>query len=491
MKRGLKLVTIVGLFIIALASLSSCTKSFCTVADKTQTMYYKGYAKEFDENKVATSYYGFGEEDETKKNVTYTINEKARTEGYLLPTAEFNTFIEAKIDGYIVEAKAYYEKIYSAEEMDKYYTKEYFYALALFGGSDKTDSEGKVDYTKNTLWYNFDMWVKEARAKDDLGIEKCPDNNYINGYKAQLNTYVANLTTCISPITDTYNGITIEGKKWKDAWNNGVIEGLLVYPIAWLIYTFATAFQTLGGFGTFLAIFFVTLIVRGVLIALTFKQTLAQQKMTLLQPELAKIQAKYPNAQTNDYEKQRLGQEQMALYKKYKINPFGMLIIMIFQFPIFIAVWGAMQGSSVLMSGEIFGLEFAASTGASLIAFKTLPWHAILTAWIIFVLMAAAQFLSMKLPQWLQKRREKQTPKLGKNPSVDQQQKTMKMVNNVMVVMIIVMGLSLPIAMSIYWFVSALISLGQSFLTQALIAKSGTMKNNKNVKQAAVKGMKK
>lgn len=490
MKRGLKFFAIIGLFLVAATSLSSCTKSFCSDADKAQTIYYKAYAKDINDDKVASSYYDFGKEDETNKNVTYTINENARAAGYLIPSESFNVFIITKAQAYANEVKTYYSNNYSSEEFAKY-DDSYFYAIALFGGTSEVDG-GSIDYSKNTLWHNFDAWTKEARTNaSGVGLENCPDDNYIKAYKAQMNTYVQNLTTCISPITDTYNGITIQEKTWKDAWNKGLIEGLLVYPIAWLIFQLATAFAAMGGFGTFLSIFIVTLIVRGVLIALTFKQTLAQQKMTLIQPELAKIQAKYPNAQTNQYEKQRMGQEQMALYKKYKINPFGMFIVLIFQFPIFISVWGAMQGSSILMSGTIFGLEFAASTGASLIAFKTLPVGSIITAWVIFLLMAASQVLSMKIPQWMQKRREKNVPKLGKNPSADQQQKTMKTVNNVMIIMIIFMGLSLPIAMSIYWFVSALISLGQSFLTQALLQKSAEKNKNGNKGQQAVKGTKK
>ncbi len=49
---------------------------------------------------------------------------------------------------------------------------------------------------------------------------------------------------------------------------------------------------------------------------------MGQQKMTLLQPELAKIQAKYPNSKTNTAQKQRLSQETSAFYKKNKINFF-------------------------------------------------------------------------------------------------------------------------------------------------------------------------
>ena len=74
-----------------------------------------------------------------------------------------------------------------------------------------------------------------------------------------------------------------------------------------------------AGWPQLLALVVVTIIVRLVIIAVTFKSTASQQKIQSLQPELAKIQAKYPNSNTNQAEKQRLAEEQMKLYKKQKI----------------------------------------------------------------------------------------------------------------------------------------------------------------------------
>jgi len=438
-----------GIAVVFASTLTSCTKSFCTISDKAQIMY----AAEKAEG-VTTVTYGEGEK-------TKSIVESAKKDGMLTPSAEFNAFIEAKV---IDAANELLTKVYN--DTTKYdptfYNLEYAKAVALFTGGADVEKVSKY-----TMWYNFDLWVEEAKTDATVGLANCPDSNYIKLYKTTFNTLVTNTRTCISPETRAYSGVIVEGKSWGEAFNFGLIEGLLVYPVSWLLYTFTNSFAALGGFGTFLAILLVTLIVRGILIACTFKQTLSQQKMTTLQPELAKIQAKYPNANTNAYEKQKMGQEQMALYKKNKVNPFGMIIIMIFQFPIFIAVWGAMQGSAILMDGDIFGLSMAVNTGTALINFNG-PWY---VAWIIFILMAAAQFLSMKVPQWMQKKNQKNVQKLGKNPAQEQQAKTMSMVNNVMVIMIIVMGLSLPVAMTIYWFVTALIALGQSLLMQKIASK--------------------
>jgi YidC/Oxa1 family membrane protein insertase len=443
-----------GVLLIGAATLTSCTKSFCTVSDQAAIMY--SYEKYDASDKDHDTY--------AEGSKTQEIVATAKSSGKLTPSDAFNAFIEAKI---VEEAQWLMDNVYT--EANGYdatiYTLEYARGQALFAGG-----EDRSDVSSYSIWYNFDKWVGEARkdvSEGGVGLLNCPDQNYLDTYKNTFNVLTNNVRTCISPETRNYNGVVIEGTSWGEAFNFGLIEGLLVYPVSWLIYTFTNSFAFMGGFGTLLAVFLVTLIVRGILILATFKQTLSQNKMTALQPELAKIQAKYPNANTNTYEKQKMGQEQMALYKKHKINPFGMFIILIFQFPIFIAVWAAMQGSSILMTGDLFGLSFATTTSAALINFQG-PWY---VAWIIFILMAAAQFFSMKIPQWKQKKAQQATQKLGKNPAQTQQAKTMSIVNNVMVIMIIVMGLSLPIAMAIYWFISALISLGQTLLMQYIAKK--------------------
>ena len=53
--------------------------------------------------------------------------------------------------------------------------------------------------------------------------------------------------------------------------------------------------------------------------------------MTALQPEMAKLQEKYPNANTNNYEKQALAQAQMDLYKKNGVKPMSSIITMFIQ----------------------------------------------------------------------------------------------------------------------------------------------------------------
>jgi YidC/Oxa1 family membrane protein insertase len=281
---------------------------------------------------------------------------------------------------------------------------------------------------------------------------------------------------------------TIESKSWGNAWKvNGkftFFEGLLVYPIGWLTETFVKGFKNIGvmaGLAQLLAIFAITFIVRSLMLVVTIKSTAGNAKMQALQPEIAKIQNKYPNSNTNNYEKQMMAQEMNKLYKKNKINPLSSLLVMIVQFPVFICVWGALQGCASLSSDSFLNLHL--SDNINNVLFNASNWTAAggfcaITALFLFLLMAAAQVVSMLLPQWIQKQKRKKVASLGKNPAQNDQQSKMKMFTYVMMAMIIFMGFMLPAAMGVYWFVGALFSLAQTLIIEKINSARSKKKGN-------------
>ena len=319
------------------------------------------------------------------------------------------------------------------------------------------------------LWNNWDRWVNEIKL--ELPTSETPNFDFTQLYKTTIDQFAAQYRSCITTTTGSYgpNGeYLFEGKSWAEAFSRGLIEGLFVYPVAFLIEFFNTTFaSSVPGLSQVLSILLTTIIVRGLMIAITFKSTLASQKMSLLQPEIAKLQNKYPNANTNQYEKQRMAQEQWAIYQKNGVNPFNQILIAFVQFPVFIAVWGAMTGSAVLATGSFLDLNLASPLGGIITSnwFQGSWW----TAVVIFVMMTLAQFIAMKLPMWFQKQAQKKVAHTVKSNAAQSSQSQANMVSNVMFIMIIVMGFSLPSAMGIYWFIGALISLAQTLLTRRLL----------------------
>lgn len=455
-KFAKKLLAFAGVAFTAVA-LTSCTKSFCSVQDRANNM---------------ANY---------EKTNLEKINKEAEKNGYLIAQPLFNKFIELKVDAYIEEVEqnangepfAYVSTGDDAEEALAYKRN-----ISKFAGLNEKG--------KNELWYNYDKWYAEfinlpAPTNYTVGDEQtmteitfggpayAPTRAYVNYYKKTLANAVANNRACLTPESGIYgqgsNQVYIEGKTWKQAFTEyGPIEGLLVYPIGCLLHYLTKAFGT-SGWGQVAAILIVTLIVRVVIIAATFSSTLSQSRMSELKPELDALQNKYPHSNTNQYEKQQLAQEQMKLYKKNKIHPFRQILVMFIQFPVFIAVWGAMQGSAILTQGSVFGLQLTTVTSNAIMAANSETPFAI----VLIIMMSIAQFISSKLPTWFQNwKGKKYSTVTVKNEAVEKQSQSMKMMSTVMLVVIIFMGFTLPAAMGIYWFIGAIISIAQTLIMEAV-----------------------
>lgn len=341
-----------------------------------------------------------------------------------------------------------------------------------------------------SLWGYWTSWNAELYKSSDpsLGMDNVPTKDFTDYYKSQVATKVNQNRSCIATRDDQFGHygnssdweVNISKKDWGYAWSKGFLEGLLVYPVSWLVDTFAYGMdQNLTGVGQIWAIVFVTLIVRCLLLLVSFRSTMDSQKMQALQPELAKLQAKYPNSNTNQAEKQRLATEQMALYKRHKIKPFRQILILIVQFPVFICVWSGLQGSAALSSGEFLGMRLSDNISSILFNVKG-TWYLNENGWwtalVLFILMAATQVMAMMLPRIMSKSQTKKMAKLSANPAQTDSQKQMKRVSIFMLVFTIIMGFMLPSAMGVYWLIGGLISMIQTLITQLVISKKSKEK---------------
>ena len=113
-----------------------------------------------------------------------------------------------------------------------------------------------------------------------------------------------------------------------------MFETLIVKPIfnaLMLLYSIIPG----GDFGVAIIIF--TILIRFLLYPLVKSQLHQTKMMRKMQPELAEIKK---NAKGN---KQLEAAQQMELYKRYGINPFRSILILIIQLPIFIALYQVIQ----------------------------------------------------------------------------------------------------------------------------------------------------
>ena len=130
--------------------------------------------------------------------------------------------------------------------------------------------------------------------------------------------------------------LPISGPNGKGVNNDGWFVWILVRPIAFFIDRFS-----IGGF-LGVGIILTTLMVRTIAWPVYAKTNDMSLKMTLAQPEMARIQARYANRQ-DPVSQQKMQREMMAVWKKYKINPLGCLVAPLIQFPLFMAMYNTVQ----------------------------------------------------------------------------------------------------------------------------------------------------
>jgi YidC/Oxa1 family membrane protein insertase len=92
-----------------------------------------------------------------------------------------------------------------------------------------------------------------------------------------------------------------------------------------------------------------TIVVRVVLIPLTYKQIKGMRGLQALQPQIKLIQEKYKN------DRQRMQQEMMRFYQENKVNPLASCLPLILQLPIFFALFQLLRGNSFEQDVESSG----------------------------------------------------------------------------------------------------------------------------------------
>lgn len=508
MKRKTKLVLGGITLLLGAVVLSGCTASFCTVTDKAHMLYAFDYgitdyvANDTTATNVQQAYAYIDGTKITFDNVKYKtyetreevynfcstykkIDESATKNGIRLPSFSFLNDFDAVVLGHAIQS-AYADSTIKAQLNLPADKKDLTLSQIQRDYKDANAQKGILDIfgyikyedsvnNKKVLWTNFTTYLDETKAI--TGIDAAPSNDYWKLYKSSLNSSISSYRSCLAIKTGDYGAygprgtaVEIQGKKWTD-WK-GLLEFILVWPIGAFVDVLTSSFLGAGviaGAAQMLAILIVTFVIRGLMMVFTIKQSSSSAKMNELQPEIAKIQAKYPNSNTDTNQKQRMAAEMQKLYKKHGINPMSSILVMIVQFPVFICVWGALQGSAYLSSGQLFGLlRFSDSISTALFNASNWATGTAEVALGLFLLMSAAQTVAMLLPQWIQKRKSKDVAKLGNNPAQKQNANRMKWFTYIMLAMIIFMGFSLASGMGIYWLFGAIFSVVQTLIMQKI-----------------------
>lgn len=204
--------------------------------------------------------------------------------------------------------------------------------------------------------------------------------------------------------------------------------GSILGPITKPLVLFLNFLYNLtGNYG--IAIILMTIVFRIATYPLTLKSLVSMKAMQKVQPQLKLLQTQYKNNQA------QLQKEMVALYKKHKINPLSGCLPMLIQLPIFIAFYKAIANSVELHGASFLFIQDLAAPD-KILTLKTFSVN------LLPIIMGGVQFIS------------------SKQTTMDPAQKHLIYIFPVMMVVIFY---SMPSALNLYFLVSTLFGIAQTW----------------------------
>ena len=224
----------------------------------------------------------------------------------------------------------------------------------------------------------------------------------------------------------------------------GWINRLLVIPVFDLLRQFIPSFG--------LIILILALLVRLIIFPLTYKSYLSTAKIRVIQPEIAAINEKYPR-QEDAMKKQ---QATMELYKKAGINPLGGCLPMLIQMPVLIAMFRFFPASIELRGQSFLWADDLSSFDSVLNLPFNIPFYGDHVS--LFCLLMAVALFTFSFINYNQ------------SSASQPQMAGMKfMMVYMMPIMMIFWFNNYSSGLNYYYFLSSLLSMGQTFLIRTMV----------------------
>ena len=249
----------------------------------------------------------------------------------------------------------------------------------------------------------------------------------------------------------------------------------ILWPLRWLVELVLWAWHWLftavgmdpaSGVTWVLSILGLVVVVRSALIPVTVRQIKSQRRMMDLAPEMKKIQDKY-KGKKDQFSREAMSRETMALYKKHGTNPFSSCLPILIQMPVFFSLFYVLRHAAENKTGIGFmnqelteSFNAASAFGAPLKMTFTQGWESgnwmvVIMLGVIMVLMIASQFFT-------------QLQIMSKNVSDETKNSPMYRQQRILLYIIpfafLFSGVAFPLALNIYWFSSNLWTMGQQFI---------------------------
>lgn len=259
-------------------------------------------------------------------------------------------------------------------------------------------------------------------------------------------------------------GVAREGVDIRATDPEGWWQSLVVWPLArtlinisdWLS---AQEFPYPWGF----AIIAFTVLIRVILLPLTYVQIKGMQSQKEIQPKLQALQKKYGK------DRQRLMREQQKLYQEEGISPLSgclPILLLVVQMPILFGLYSALVALGPELDDTRFfwipDLGFPEFTGGLnwiMDMVRAADFGGLAAYLVLPIFLVVSQFLMTKL----------NNPAAMSDPD-SPQASTMRSMSTIMTVMFGFFSLQVPAGLSLYWVVGNLLQMGQQYLMTGMSA---------------------
>lgn len=254
----------------------------------------------------------------------------ALLEDRIVFTADDGRTKEFSFNGYILTLKVtppssnmdiVFSNILSNNGLEQGYQEFFYYEDNNFARKNLKQLKEKTELLKNIQFAGFrDRYFCLSLLRGSYGLELRKDKKMV-------------YALATSPLQEIsfYIGPQIE-KELKPLGLEGVINYGFFHSIGmvivWIMHFLYSLTKSWG-----LSIILLTMLIYTVLFPFTMQSTKAMKKMAEIQPAINALKEKYKN------DLQKFQKEQVELFKKYKINPLGGCLPMLFQIPVFFALF--------------------------------------------------------------------------------------------------------------------------------------------------------
>ncbi len=320
----------------------------------------------------------------------------------------------------------------------------------------KSDDDSEVLKTK-VKWVAFKQQFFTSAIIAKQGFEKPTTLDVVNTVEPGYNkTFMAGLTL-------PWNGKAVEQYDLKFYFGPNHFQTLkrmdlgmeTLVPLGWGIFGWVNrflvipVFNFLNGFNLNygIIILILTLLVKILLLPLTYRAYLSSAKMRVLKPEIDEINTRLKG------DSMKLQQEMMGLYKKAGVNPLGGCFPMLLQLPILIAMFNFFP-ASIELRQESFLWAHDLSTYDSILDLPfNIPFYGDHVSLFTLLMTVSTLIYTMVNSQMTQ---------TGMNAQ-------MKWMMYLMPVVFLGVFNNFAAGLSYYYFLSNVVSIGQQFLIKATV----------------------